>query len=184
MGNAVSHSWTKASGAEIVTTFKTSAVRRGRARTWQQNSTEVTGIERNVINSAWGDRCYTPSRSAPSSTSPMSPVPADDSSSNRESMLRSNAMFSMPLVGVLKGEKEHNLCSLPLLGGFQKRPPFHLNDLQGLYPMSSISSSGVDSMMSCTSAFSFSGNPGQHTAQKPWQHWQSSHAFFLQSNPK
>lgn len=45
---------------------------------------------------------YSPSRSAPSSTSPMSPVPADDSSSNRESVLRSNAMFSMPLVGVLE----------------------------------------------------------------------------------
>lgn len=48
---------------------------------------------------------HLPSRSAPSSTSPMtSPMPADDSSANRESVLRSNAMFSMPmppLVGVL-----------------------------------------------------------------------------------
>lgn len=66
------------------------------------------------------DRYYTPSRSAPSSTSPMSPVPADDSSSNRESVLRSNAMFSMPFMGVLKQEKEHELCSLPLPAGSQK----------------------------------------------------------------
>lgn len=42
-----------------------------------------------------------PSRSAPSSTSPIRSVPADESSSNREFVLRSNAMFSMPLVGVL-----------------------------------------------------------------------------------
>lgn len=45
---------------------------------------------------------YLPSRSAPSSTSPMRSVPAEDSSSNRESVLRSKAMFSIPLVGVLR----------------------------------------------------------------------------------
>lgn len=73
-------------------------------------------IYRNLKNTknTWGDRYYTPSRSAPSSTSPMSPVPADDSSSNRESVLRSNAMFSMPLEGVLKRKEEHDLCSFPL----------------------------------------------------------------------
>lgn len=40
--------------------------------------------------------------SAPSSTSAIMSFPADDSSSNRESVLRSNARFSIPpLVGVL-----------------------------------------------------------------------------------
>lgn len=39
--------------------------------------------------------------------------------------------------------------------------------LQGLYPMRSMSSSGVDSMMSCTSELSsFSGKPAQHTAHE------------------
>lgn len=43
-----------------------------------------------------------PSNSAPSSTSPIRSFPADDSSSNSDSVLRSNARFSMPpLVGVL-----------------------------------------------------------------------------------
>lgn len=38
----------------------------------------------------------------------MRSFPADDSSSNRESVLRSNARFSTPpLVGVLKGQVEH-----------------------------------------------------------------------------
>lgn len=61
----------------------------------------------------WGSSFYSPSRSAPSSTSPMSPVPADDSSSNRESVLRSNAMFSMPLVGVLEEwQQEVMFCQL------------------------------------------------------------------------
>lgn len=51
---------------------------------------------------------FLPSRSAPSSTSPMRSFPADDSSSNRESVLRSNARFSTPpLVGVLKGQVGH-----------------------------------------------------------------------------
>lgn len=174
MDNAAYHSWTKASGAGIVTTFKTRTVRRGTARTWQQNLRELIGISKNKTNT-WADRYYTPSRSAPSSTSPMSPVPADDSSSNRESVLRSNAMFSMPLVGVLKQEKE--LCWFLLISVIS----CSLNYLQGLYPMRSISSSGVDSMMSCTSAFSsFSGNPERHTAQEPWQRWQRIHAGFLQ----
>lgn len=45
--------------------------------------------------------------SAPSSMSPIRSLPADDSSANRESVLRSNARFSMPpLVGVLLGEGE------------------------------------------------------------------------------
>lgn len=59
----------------------------------------------------------------------MSPVPADDSSSNRESVLRSNAMFSMPLVGVLKREKEHEFCSFPLPAGSEKGPHFMLLEL-------------------------------------------------------
>lgn len=104
-----------------------------------------------------------PSRSAPSSTSPMSPVPAEDSSSNRDSVLRSNAMFSMPLVGVL----EKMTCV-----GSDTFPPDETSlkncrsccsgYLQALYPMRSMSSSGVDSMMSCTSVLSsFSGKPAQ-----------------------
>lgn len=44
---------------------------------------------------------YSPSKSAPSSTSPIRPEPAEDSSSKSDSVLRSNALFSMPLVGVL-----------------------------------------------------------------------------------
>lgn len=44
---------------------------------------------------------FLPSKSAPSSTSPIRPEPADDSSSKSDSVLRSNALFSMPLVGVL-----------------------------------------------------------------------------------
>lgn len=62
----------------------------------------------------WRWSLHSPSRSAPSSTSPMSPVPADDSSSNRESVLRSNAMFSIPLVGVLeeRGAQETMWCYL------------------------------------------------------------------------
>lgn len=119
------HSWTQASSAGIVTTFKTRTVRRGTARTWQQNFRELLGISKNY-NNTWADRYNTPSRSAPSSTSPMSPVPADDSSSNRESVLRSKAMFSMPFVGVLKQEKE--LCSFVFISATRwvpKRPLFH-----------------------------------------------------------
>lgn len=53
-----------------------------------------------------------PSRSAPSSTSPMRSFPADDSSSNRESVLRSNARFSMPLlVGVLHRQRKGEYCN-------------------------------------------------------------------------
>lgn len=52
-----------------------------------------------------------PRRSAPSSTSPMRPVPALDSSSNRESVFRLNALFSIPLVGVL----EHITKCYPLI---------------------------------------------------------------------
>lgn len=52
-----------------------------------------------------GGSCL-PSMSAPSSTSPIRSSPAEDSSANRESVLRSNARFSMPpFVGVLSEER-------------------------------------------------------------------------------
>ena len=48
---------------------------------------------------------FLPSRSAPSSTSATMWSPADNSSSKRDSVLRSNARFSMPpLAGVLHGQ--------------------------------------------------------------------------------
>lgn len=55
----------------------------------------------------------------------MSPVPAEDSSSNRESVLRSNAMFSMPLVGVLTKERTiggHVFCLMDLSFKKEKHP--------------------------------------------------------------
>lgn len=54
-------------------------------------------------------RSFSPSRSAPSSMSAMRSFPADESSSNRESVFRSKARFSTPpLVGVLQEEQTRN----------------------------------------------------------------------------
>lgn len=63
----------------------------------------------------WGDSAVTwssgrrllPSKSAPSSMSPIRSFPADDSSSKRDSVLRSKAKFSIPpLVGVLEKKRQ------------------------------------------------------------------------------
>lgn len=54
-----------------------------------------------------------PSRSAPSSTSPMTSDPAVESSWYRESVLMPNALFTIPCVGLLlEAKKQKESCYL------------------------------------------------------------------------